>query len=129
MSYTLIDYFNGFQNLKRVKRFSAGVQSAYYAILAEFNLRHFPATLELSTRDLKELAGLKSVATAHEARNVLKNSRLIDFWSIQGGTTVYELATEHLPNTNRTVTEQLPNSYRTVAEQPARVPIYARAKT
>lgn len=115
-SYTLIDYFNGFQQLKRIKRFSAGVQSTYFAILAEFNLRRFPAELELSTRDLKSLAGLKSVSSAHEARNILKNNKLVDFHT-KNGISTYSLGTEHLPNTYRTPTEhygaEMPNASRT----------------
>lgn len=115
-SYTLIDYFNGFQQLKRIKRLSAGVQSTYFAILAEFNLRRFPAELELSTRDLKSLAGLKSVSSAHEARNILKNNKLVDFHT-KNGISTYSLGTEHLPNTYRTPTEhygaEMPNASRT----------------
>lgn len=108
-SYTLIDYFNGFQQLKRMKRFSAGVQSTYFAILGEFNLRRFPDELELSTRDLKSLAGLKSVSSTHEARNVLKNNKLVDFHT-RNGISVYTLGTEHLPNTNRTPNEPPPGN-------------------
>lgn len=114
--YTLIDYFNAFQNLKRRKNFSAGVQSAYFAILGEFNLQRYPAELALSTRELKELAGLKSVATAHEVRNVLKNNKLVDF-ETKRGTTIYRLLSEHLPNEIRTATERRqanqPNDNRT----------------
>ena len=116
MGYTLIDYFNAFQNLKRKKRFSAGVQSAYFSILAEFNLQRFPTELELSTRELKELAGLKSVSTAHECRNVLKNNKLVGF-ETKRGTTIYTLGTEHLPNEIHTSTErqriEIPNANRT----------------
>lgn len=115
-SYTLIDYFNGFQQLKRMKRFSAGVQSTYFALLGEFNLRRFPDELELSTRDLKSLAGLKSVSSTHEARNILKNNKLVDFHT-RNGISVYTLGIEHLPNTNRTPSEQpsgnQPNDNRT----------------
>lgn len=107
--YTLIDYFNGFQTLKRNKNFSAGVQSAYFAILGEFDLQRFPAELALSTRELKELAGLKSVASAHEARNVLKNNKLVDF-ETKRGTTIYRLLSEHLPNEICTATEQQANT-------------------
>lgn len=111
MGYTLIDYFNAFQNLKRKKRFSSGVQSAYFSILAEFNLRRFPEELELSTRDLQALAGLKSVSTAHEAKNVLKNNKLVDF-ETKRGTTIYRLLSEYVPNEIWTTKE------RTVANQP-----------
>ena len=111
MGYTLIDYFNAFQNLKRKKRFTAGVQSAYFSILAEFNLQRFPEELELSTRELQALAGLKSVSTAHEAKNVLKNSKLVDF-ETKRGTTIYRLLSEHILNETRTAHE------RRVANQP-----------
>ena len=110
MSFTLIDHFNGFQTLKQGKRFSAGVQSTYFALLAEFNRQRFPAELSISTRDLKELAGLKSVATAHECRNVLKNNKLIEF-ETKTSITVYRLLTEHLPNVSRTSAERQPNTY------------------
>ena len=113
MSFTLIDHFNGFQTLKQGKRFSAGVQSTYFALLAEFNRQRFPAELSISTRDLKELAGLKSVATAHECRNVLKNNKLIEF-ETKTSITVYRLLTEHLPNSNRTLAEHQPNGNRTL---------------
>lgn len=116
MGYTLIDYFNAFNNLKRKKRFTAGVQSAYFSILAEFNLQRFPEELELSTRELQALAGLKSVSTAHEAKNVLKNSKLIDF-ETKRGTTIYRLLSEHILNETRTAREQRvakqPNAERT----------------
>lgn len=130
MSYTLIDFFNGFQNLKRIKRFSAGVQSTYFAILAEFYLRHFPDELELSTRDLKSLAGLKSVSSAHEARNILKNNKLVDFHT-RNGISVYTLGTDHLPNTSRTITEHetngLPNGNRTPDAPVCYAPNYTHA--
>ena len=95
-----------------MKRFSAGAQATYFAILAEFNSAHFPSSLSLSTRDLKELAGLKSVASAHECRNVLKNNHLIDF-STKSGTTIYQLLSEHLPNKNTSTAELQPNDSRT----------------
>ena len=98
MGFTLIDFFNGFQTLKQSKKFSAGAQSTYFAILAEFNSAHFPATLPISTRALQNNAGLKSVSTTHECRNVLKNHKLIDF-EARRDITVYRLLTEHLPNT------------------------------
>lgn len=109
MSFTLIDYFNGFQSLKANRHFSAGVQSTYFAILAEFNRQHYPEQVELSTRDLQKLAGLKSVSSTHEARNILKNNKLVDFHT-RNNTTVYQLCTEHLPNTYRTAAEHLPNT-------------------
>ncbi len=112
MSFTLIDFFNGFQSLKANRKFSAGAQSTYFAILAKFNAAHYPATLPISTRDLQTDAGLKSVATAHECRNVLKNNKLIDFRT-ERGTTVYRLLTEHLPNTKHVSAEHLPNANRT----------------
>ena len=132
MSYTLIDYFNAFQNLKRKKSFSAGVQSAYFSILAEFNLQRFPAELTLSTRELKVLAGLKSVSSAQDARNILKNNNLVDFHT-ENGTTVYTLGTEHLPNGYRTLTEQQtlnqPNTNRTPHAQVSTLPVCPRVET
>lgn len=109
VNYTLIDYFIGFHFLKRKKRYSAGAQAAYFALLAEFELNNFPRTLRLSTRELKDLAGLKSVSAVQEVRNVLKNNRLIDFETINR-TTVYKLLSDHLPK-KRVVedTEHLPN--------------------
>lgn len=112
MSFTLIDFFNGFQSLKAKRRFLATTQSTYFAILAKFNLAKYPATLDYSTRDLQIDAGLKSVSTAHECRNVLKNNKLIDF-KTERGTTVYRLLTEHLPNKNTLSAEQQPNAKRT----------------
>lgn len=112
MSFTLIDFFNGFQSLKEKRRFSAGAQSTYFAILAKFNSAHYPATLPITTRDLQIDAGLKSVATAHECRNVLKNNKLIDFRTLKG-TTIYRLLTEHLPNKKSVSAEQQPNANRT----------------
>ena len=103
MNYTLIDHFNGFEIMSQGKNFSGGVRSVYYAILAQFNRRGYPAELSLSTRDLKELAGLKSVATVQECRNVLKNHRLIDFKTVKG-ISVYRLLTEHLTDSRRTAT-------------------------
>ena len=112
MSFTLIDFLNGFQSLKRIKSFSATTQSVYYSILWEFHSAEFPATLDITTRGLQQLAGVKSVSTTHECRNVLKNHRLIDF-KTQNGITTYRLLTEHLPNTDRTLTEHQPNTSRT----------------
>lgn len=110
MGFTLIDYFNGFQALNGSRHFSAGVQATYYAILAEFNRQRYPEQVTLSTRDLQSRAGLKSVSTTHEARNVLKNNRLVDFHTIHG-TTVYRLGSEHLQNSDRTTAEHAPNDF------------------
>lgn len=113
MSFTLIDYFNGFQTLKQSKKFSAGAQSTYFAILAKFNSARFPATLPISTRDLQQLAGLKSVSTTHECRNVLKNHKLIDF-ETKRDTTVYQLLTTYIqPNAKVVSAEHQPNGNRT----------------
>lgn len=113
MGFTLIDYFNGFQTLKQSKKFSAGTQSTYFAILAKFNSARFPATLPISTRDLQQLAGLKSVSTTHECRNVLKNHKLIDFKTTRD-TTVYQLLTTYIqPNTKTVTAEHQPNGNRT----------------
>lgn len=112
MSFTLEDYFNAFQTLKQSKRFSAGAQSVYYAILAKFDSAHYPNTLSISLRDLKELAGLKSVASAHTCKNVLKNNRLIDF-ETKKGITVYRLLTEHFLDKKNPEDRQTPNDNRT----------------
>ena len=110
MSYTLIDYFKAFHTMKQTLNLSAGTQSTYFALLGEFNAARFPEHLSISDRELKALAGLKSVSSAHEAKRSLKNAKLIDF-SKDGGVTVYMLCTEHLPNSNRTLTEHLPNTF------------------
>lgn len=104
MGFTLIDFVEGFHFMKARRRFSAGTQACYFAILTEFQLAGLPSELPLSTRELKELAGLKSVSATHEARNILKNNKLVDFKTVEG-VTVYRLGTEHLPNTYRTLTE------------------------
>lgn len=130
MSYTLIDFFLGFQSVQAKSRFSASVQSMYFAILAKFNSAHYPATLPISTRDLAEEAGLKSVATAHTCKNILKNNKLIDFKTTKG-TTVYRLLTEHLPNKNPTLAEHLPNAKRTAGglfNSPAHVEVKTRER-
>ena len=77
--FSFENYFNAFQKLNRQKRFSAGVQSIYFAILAEFDKRGYPAEIELNVQELQSLAGLNSVEATHEAKNVLKNNHLIDF--------------------------------------------------
>ena len=93
-------YFNAFCEVKRLKQFSAGVQSAYFAILARFYEQHFPANIALSTLDLKALAGLKSVSSTHEAKNVLKNNGLVNFQKSHD-TTIYSLS---VPNMFKTAT-------------------------
>lgn len=116
MSYTLIDYFRGFHDLKQRHNLSASAQAVYFSILGEFNVARFPEQLSISDRELKRLSGVKSVATAHDAKRILKNVGLIEFAARQGGITCYTLSANHLSKnqTNRTVTEQLPNSCRTV---------------
>lgn len=120
MSYTLIDYFKEFHSLKQKHNLSANAQACYFSILGEFNAARFPEQLSISDRELKTLAGLKSVATAHDAKRILKNLNLIDFQSGRGaqGTTWYRLCTEHLPNINRTLTEHSPNIKRTFGAVP-----------
>ena len=108
MSFTFADFAVAFRFLRDSAKLSAGVQSCYFVILTEFQLAGFPEELWLSTRNLQEMAGLKSVSATYEARNVLKNHKLIDFKASKSGT-VYRLGTEHLPNT-------LPNTYRTPTE-------------
>lgn len=118
MSYTLIDYFRGFHDLKQKLNLSASAQAVYLSLLGEFNTARFPEQLSISDRVLATLAGLKSVATAHDAKRILKNAGLIDFKSNRGSGTVYTLMANHLskgqPNTCRTLTEHLPNTCRTV---------------
>lgn len=122
MSYTLIDYFKEFHSLKQKHNLSANAQACYFSILGEFNAARFPERLSISDRELKTLAGLKSVATAHDAKRILKNLNLIDFQSGRGaqGTTWYRLCTAHLPNINRTLTEHSPNIKRTLSEHSSR---------
>ena len=122
MDFTLIDYFKGFHSLKERTRLSAGAQAVYVSILGEFNRARFPERIVLSDRELKQLAGLKSVSSAHEAKNVLKNNRLIDFVAKRGGFTQYQLLAEQLPNSSRTIAEQLPNDSRTAGERQNGVP-------
>lgn len=113
MDYTFEDYLDDFLTLKRRKHFSASVQSTYFAILAEFHLRQFPKQISMTGRELAAQAGLRSVSSIHEAKNVLKNNRLIDFYN-KDGLTIIELCCrtqdEQLPNTNRTQAEHEPNS-------------------
>lgn len=119
MGYTLIDYTKSFHALCKTLNLSAGTRSTFAAIIGEFNAARFPERLSIADRDLKSLAGLKSVASVHECKNVLKNHKLIDFTTKRGcrGVTEYSLPTEWLaniqPNINRTLTEHLPNISRT----------------
>lgn len=115
MSYTLIDYTKAFHSLSKTLKLSASVRSVYAAIIGEANEAHFPERIGISDRELKELAGVKSVASAHEAKNVLKNHHLIDFKRSAKGVTEYWLLSDHLrqPNTYRTEAEQEPNASRT----------------
>ena len=119
MSYNLIDFFNAFHSLKGQLKLSASSQAVYFSLLGEFNAARFPERISLSSRELKDLAGLKSVATAHECKNVLKNKNLIDF-KTKGSVTWYELLTEHLSNGNRTPAKQVPNASRTEADYSSR---------
>ena len=113
MNYTFEDYLDDFLTLKRRKHFSASVQSTYFTILAEFHLRQFPKQISMTGRELAAQAGLRSVSSIHEAKNVLKNNRLIDFYN-KDGLTIIELCcqtpAEQLPNENRTQAEHEPNS-------------------
>lgn len=122
---SLIDFFLFFSRTLSKHKLSAGTIATYIGILNAFNERRYPDEIELSMRELKERAGLKSVASAYESRNVLKNVGLIEFRT-KSTTTVYRLvapATEQLPNTCRTATEQLPNTYRTAGEQSSRLSV------
>lgn len=112
MAYTLEDYLVAFDELKRHKTFSAGVQSTYLAILMEFRRKEFPPEIDMTVRDLGAAAGLKSVESVHEAKLVLKNHRLVDFHN-KKRVTAFILCTGHLPNENQTnlpeSTKQTPN--------------------
>lgn len=90
MSFTLEDCIVSFRLLRDSLKFSASVQSCYFVILTEFQVAGFPEEIWLSTRSLMDMAGLKSVSATQEARNVLKNHRLIDFKTTKCGT-VYRL--------------------------------------
>ena len=105
-TYTLIDYFKAFHSMKETLRLSAGSQAVYFSILGEFNRARFPEQLNISTRELKALAGLKSTNAVFENRNVLKNKKLIDFQT-EGGITTYTLSSAHLLNTCRTPVDRL----------------------
>lgn len=97
MAYTLTDYIRGFHKLNRAKCFSSSVQSTFLAIACEFDAQGFPDEIELSTRELQLRSGLKSVSTVHEAKNVLKMNRLIDFRTRKKQrTTFFFLCSGHL---------------------------------
>ena len=123
MAYTLIDYTRAFHFLSKKLKLSAGVRSTYTALLGEFNESHWQERISLSDRELQVLAGLKSVASVHEAKNILKNHKLIDFKSKRGvqGCSEIWLLSDFLPDINRTFTEHLPNINRTLAEHSSRL--------
>lgn len=122
MPYTLIDFTRGFHSLSKELRLSAGVRSLYTALVGEFNEARWPERISFSDRELKTLAGLKSVSTVHEAKLVLKNHNLIDFTTTRGaqGRSEYQLRTEHLPNIKMGSTEHYPNNDRTITEHCSR---------
>lgn len=96
MTYTLIDYTREFHCISKRLNLSASTRSVYTAIVGEMNEAHYPERLSLTDRQLMMLAGLRSVATVHEAKNVLKNYGLIDFSRVGHGVTSYCLLTTHL---------------------------------
>lgn len=122
MPYTLIDFTRGFHSLSKELILSAGVRSLYTALVGEFNEARWPERISFSDRELKTLAGLKSVSTVHEAKLVLKNHNLIDFTTTRGaqGRSEYQLRTEHLPNIKIDSTEHYPNNDRTITEHCSR---------
>ena len=100
MSFTLEDCIVSFRFLRDSQKFSASVQSCYFVILTEFQAAGFPEQIWLSTRSLMDMAGLKSVSATQEAKNVLKNHKLIDFKTTKKGT-VYRLGEPILQYTPR----------------------------
>ena len=73
MGWSLIDHFRTFHNLSKEYDLSAGARSVYFALLGEFNAAYWPEELRISDRQMQELSGVKSVATIHDARNLLKS--------------------------------------------------------
>lgn len=119
MTYTLIDYTREFHCISKRLNLSASTRSVYTAIVGEMNEAHYPERLSLTDRQLMTLAGLRSVATVHEAKNVLKNYGLIDFSRVRHGVTSDCLLTAHL---DRTKTARSANKECELGEQKRGVP-------
>ena len=124
---TLIDYFRSFHVCSKEYELSATARSVYFALLGEFNAAYWKDELIISDRQMLELSGVKSVATIHDARNLLKSLGFIDFRKGKNRKSVYRLLQKHLPRTpNAILPEHLPNTCRTLSEQSGLV-CYTRA--
>lgn len=125
MKATLTDYTRNFHIVSKQLELSAGTRSLYTAMVGEFNAAYFPSSLQFGDRVLSDLAGLKSVSSVYECRNVLKMHGFIDFKTQKGKRTTYVLKEDWFPKgdrevterkepLNRTRTEHLPNTCRAV---------------
>ena len=116
MKATLTDYTMNFHIVSRQKELSPGTRSLFTALVGEFNAAYFPNSLQFSDRVLSTLAGLKSVSSVFECRNVLKMHGFIDFKTQKGKRTTYVLKEDWFPKGDRTVAEQKEPLNRTDAE-------------
>lgn len=89
---TLIDHFNAFQQVSKLRGFSANVRSLYFAILDEFNALRYPSEIVLENTYLQHLSGIRSTSSFSEARNILINAGLIKFKKINSQRQKYALA-------------------------------------
>lgn len=109
MDFPLIDHFRMFHELSKEYELSASARSVYFALLGEFNAAFWPDELKISDRSMLELSGVKSTATVHDARNLLKLMNLIDFRKGKNRKTIYKILNKardkQSENTNRTPTE------------------------
>ncbi|MBR3049881.1 MAG: hypothetical protein IKN16_08205 [Selenomonadaceae bacterium] len=112
MGYGLIDYYLGFEDVKRRAKLSGNVRAVYYELLSEFNRLRYPADICLAVRELKYRSGVKSISSVHDALSYLKLLGLIDYKRV-GGVTHFRLKSEHMANRNRTPSERPPNAVRT----------------
>ena len=121
MGWSLIDHFRTFHCLSKEYELSAGARSVYFALLGEFNAAYWPEELRISDRQMQELSGVKSVATIHDARNLLKSLKVIDFRKGKNRKTIYRLLTDRITSTIQTPTaglsEHQPSTWRTPGEQ------------
>lgn len=109
MGYSLIDYYLGFESVKRRANLRGNVRAVYYELLSEFNRQRYPVDICLAVRELKYRSGVRSVSSVHDALSYLKLLKLIDYKRI-GGLTHFRLLDEHIANAKRTVTEPPPNA-------------------
>ena len=132
MGWSLIDHFRTFHSLSKEYDLSAGARSVYFALLGEFNAAYWPDELRISDRQMQELSGVKSVATVHDARNLLKSLKLIDFRKGKNRKTIYRLLTDRIANTIQTpiaeLSEHQPNTCQTLDERTGLFPIPACAR-